>query len=79
MLSSWRWSSLLESALGWLSSPVSSVKSRISAIIPSSSPIVVRVERIFSSSALICAIMAAPRVVSSRKISSSEEPSVTSS
>ena len=39
----------------------------------------VRVERILSSSALICAITAAAPTVSSRKTSSSEEPSATSS
>ena len=52
-----------------VSSPASSAKRRISAIIPSTSPIVVRVERIFSSSALVCAITAAaPRSARGRPL-----------
>ena len=62
-----------------VSSPERSENRRISAIIPSTSPIVVRVERILSSSALIWPITAARSEVSSRKTSSSEEPSATSS
>jgi hypothetical protein len=60
VLSSSRWFSLPIRPLGWVISPVSSVMSRISAIIARISAIVVRVERIFRSSALICAIMPVP-------------------
>ena len=56
-----RWSSVVDRPLILLSSPVSSANSRISAIIPSTKPSVVRVERTFKSSALTCAITASTR------------------
>jgi hypothetical protein len=59
-LSSERWSSVVASPLVWVSSPVSSVMSSVSAINARISAIVVRVERIFRSSARICAIMPWP-------------------
>ena len=58
MCSSPRWFSALVRAGALVSSPVSSEKRRIRATMPSRRPSVVRVERIFSSSALICAITA---------------------